>query len=109
MESRTLRVLLFEEHHKGWIAQCLEVDIAAQGSSMKEAMRNFQEVFATQVAFDLSKGREPLAGKKQAPPWYWQALEEAEPLQNPIVLKLPRRSWLSFLKIPTTPAQAWVR
>jgi hypothetical protein len=109
MESRTLRVLLFEEHHKGWIAQCLEVDIAAQGSSMKEARKNFQDVFAAQVAFDLSKGREPLEGKKQAPPWYWQALDEAEPLQNPIELKLPRSSWFGLSEIQTTLAQAWVR
>src|SRR5882724_3126883 len=94
MESRTIRVLLLREGN-GWVAQCLEYDIASQGGSIKKAVENFQEVFEGQIALDLQRNREPLAGKKQAPPWYWQALKEAEPLRNPIALKIPKRSWFS--------------
>jgi hypothetical protein len=74
-----LTVLLLEEG-PAWVAQCLEHDIAAQGASMKEALEHFQEVFNAQVAYDLANKREPLAGKKRAPDWYWRARNYAEPL-----------------------------
>ena len=80
--SRILRVLLLKEgSDNGWVAQGLEIDIAAQGASIKEALNNFTEVFAGQVASDLANQREPLVSKKQAPPWYLQALKHAEPLK----------------------------
>jgi len=109
-KSRVLRVLFLKEGTgQGWVAQGLEFDLAAQGDSIGEAVQNFQEVFEAQVALDKHKGQEPLAGKKEAPSWYWRALEEAKPLRDPIVLQLPRYAWLSFFGFRTTSAQAWVR
>jgi hypothetical protein len=106
--SRVIRVLLLKEGtDSSWVAQGLDYDIAAQGESIGEALGNFQAVFQGQVALDLQKGREPLAGKKAAPPWYWQALEQAKPLKEPITLKIPRRSWFGFRR--ATSGEAWVR
>jgi len=107
--SRAIRILVLKEGAgSGWVAQCLEYDIAAQGPSIRAAIENFRDVFQGQIALDLKKNREPMAGKKQAPPWYWQALEDAEPLRNPITLNLSKRSWLSFLGFGLTTAKAWV-
>jgi hypothetical protein len=105
--SRIIRVLLLKEGtDSSWVAQGLDYDMAAQGESIGEALENFQAVFQGQVALDLQKGREPLTGKKQAPSWYWRALEEAKPLKDPITLKIPRRSWFSFARV--TSGEAWV-
>jgi predicted RNase H-like HicB family nuclease len=107
--SRILRVLLLKEgSDNGWVAQGLEIDIAAQGASIKEALNNFTEVFAGQVASDLANQREPLVSKKQAPPWYWQALKHAEPLKNSIPLNLPKNA-RPKLGFRLTSAEAWVQ
>jgi hypothetical protein len=86
----------------------LEKDIAAQGDSIKDALNNFREVFAGQIASDLANKREPLATKKQAPPWYWQAMEHAEPLRNSVQLAIPKNSQ-NKLGFRLTPAEAWVQ
>ena len=88
MTRSSIRVLLFQEK-TGWIAQCLEYDISAQGNNMKDAMLTFRDIFVAQIARDMDRGIKPLSMKKQAPPWYWQRLKEAEPLKNPVALKLP--------------------
>jgi hypothetical protein len=96
--SRVLRVLLFQEGRDSlWAAQCLEYDIVAQGGSIREALDNFRDVFEGQIAFDVFQNRKPLSGKKQAPPWYWQALRDATPLRDSIPLKVPSQSWIGTL------------
>jgi hypothetical protein len=78
----TLRVLILNESG-GYVAQCLEHDIAAQGSSVRETLTNFLDVLRGQVEFDLARNRTPLSNKKAAPPWYWQALKDADRLESP--------------------------
>jgi hypothetical protein len=88
--SKTFRLLLLKEGNS-WAAQCLEVDIASQGDSIKQTINNFCEVVAAQVASDIAKSREPLSGRKEAPHWYWQywdELERSDRLRNQMELKL---------------------
>ncbi len=107
MSSLTLRVLLLKEEG-GWVAQCLEYDIAARGASVEEAQINFRDTLLGQLELDRQRGREPFAGKKPAPPWYWQTLQRSKRLADPISLKSPK-------KAPATPgfrltsAEAWVQ
>jgi hypothetical protein len=64
-----------------WVAQGLEYDIAAQGKTIRDAMRAFRRTVVGQMVLDIRNGREPLAAIPKAPDFYWQKyLEEAEPL-----------------------------
>ena len=103
MTTKTIRVLFFKEGET-WVAQCLEFDIAAQGASIKHAREAFIEVFTGQISLDLSKNREPLSEKKQAPHWYWQWLRDAEPLRD---IELDDRQDSPAASVCRT-AEAWV-
>jgi hypothetical protein len=92
MRHNTIRVLLLPEKDRAWAAQCLEYDIASQGSSIDDALSNFVQVFCGQISRDLERGIEPLSTKPEAPPWYWQTLKMAEPLKNERALKVPKKA-----------------
>jgi hypothetical protein len=92
MRHKTIRVLLLPEKDRAWVAQCLEYDIASQGSSINDAILNFVQVFCGQICRDLERGIEPLSTKPEAPHWYWQALKGAEPLKNERALKVPKKA-----------------
>jgi hypothetical protein len=93
MRHKTIRVLLLPEGQKGeWAAQCLEYDIASQGNSINDAIFNFLQVVTGQICRDIERGIEPLSTKTEAPPWYWQAIKDAEPLKKERSLKVAKRS-----------------
>jgi hypothetical protein len=71
-----LSVLLFREAG-GWVAQCLEYDIAAQGSSKVQAYRSLRYVIAGHLVLDQQKGRSPFQGIERAPEWYWEQSRKA--------------------------------
>lgn len=104
MIRKTIRVLFFKENDF-WVAQCLEYDIAAQGKSIRAAREAFIEVLTGQISLDLHKHREPFAGKKEAPHWYWQRLANAELMAKSISLD-GEENFPSALIAPT--AEAWV-
>lgn len=84
----TLSVLLLRED-KGWVAQCLEYDIAAQGKSIKNAKKAFLETVAGQILLDIHHDREPLKDFKEAPPMYRQMFDNAERLADKEPIQLP--------------------
>jgi hypothetical protein len=64
-----------------WVAQGLEYDIAAQGKTIRDAMKAFRRTVVGQMVIDMKHGREPLSAIPKAPDFYWQKyFEEAEPL-----------------------------
>lgn len=63
---------------RAWIAQCLEHDIGAQGSSFVEAYARFKDVFVGQIIADLRNGNVPFENAGQAPKEYWDEFETAE-------------------------------
>ena len=65
-----LRVLLLREGAT-WVAQCLEYDIAAQGSTIAEA----QEALVRTLAGYARRG---LSSLSPAPGQYWEQFEIAE-------------------------------
>jgi|ERR1700693_1201710 len=95
-QTLLIRVLLINENGP-WVAQGLDYDIAAQGRTIQEAMKAFQQTLLAQIRADLSKGRNPLQDFEHAPDMYWSAYERAEPLQNRPILSLPQEVPPAFM------------
>ncbi len=84
-----LHVLILREGD-GWAAQCLEFDLAAQGSTVREAQDAFERVFQLQIALDKQDNKMPFEGLKRAPDSYWDRAREAMRLGERIPLRAPR-------------------
>jgi hypothetical protein len=84
---KILRVLLIPEGDF-WVAQCIDHDIAAQGSDPDGARRAFLITLAQQIELDVAKNRVPLEAIKPAPEWYFTAYEHAQEL--PTWLQFPQ-------------------
>lgn len=54
-----IRVVISKESY-GWVAQCVDYDIVAQGPTIKETKKRFGLVVAVQIILDIKNGREPL-------------------------------------------------
>ena len=78
-----MTVLFFREDAM-WVAQGLEYDITAQGETLADAKAAFVASFVAQVAVALHHGEEPLADFGKAPQNYWDMLDIAEALADPI-------------------------
>ena len=104
-----MRVLLLKEETV-WVAQCLEHDIAAQGSTIAEAKDAFVRAFAGQIAVALDHGEEPLATFEKAPPYYWDLFNKAERLADPIRISDPIEIPPAFMTnaVQKTLADSWI-
>ncbi len=51
----------------GWVAECVEFDIGAQGKTMEKAIEGFLRNFVGQIMVDVAHGREPLEGIGPSP------------------------------------------
>jgi hypothetical protein len=74
---------------EAWVAQCLEYDVTAQGTSMKKAMKAFEKTFIGQIILDIKADKEPLQGIPQAPAEYWDKFEEGERLADRKPFRVP--------------------
>jgi hypothetical protein len=63
--------VVFVREGEYWIAQALEYDIAAQGSTQENAKRAFEYAFMGQLQLDHKLKREPFSTLAQAPQRYW--------------------------------------
>lgn len=77
----TVSVLLLHEEG-GWVAQCLEVDVAAQGKTIAEAKSALERTFVGQIVLDLKNGRQPLEAIGPAPGEYWEMFNRGERLAD---------------------------
>ncbi|MHB8615498.1 MAG: hypothetical protein ACYC93_05440 [Candidatus Acidiferrales bacterium] len=77
----SISVLLRHEEF-GWAAQCLEYDIAAQGSTLQAAKDALEKAFVSQIVVDVSNGNQPLADVSPAPAEYWKLFETAVKLAD---------------------------
>jgi hypothetical protein len=80
-----LNVVLFIECGC-WVAQCLEHDIAAQASTIRDVKHLIIKTISAEAKLDANAGRRPLESVKPAPQRYWRMFEEGERLaeQEPI-------------------------
>ena len=79
MSTGMVRVLLARESG-AWLAQALEHDIAAHGSTLAEAQVALCRAIASQIVVALHNGQEPLADFKPAPDVYWHHFRNAQKL-----------------------------
>lgn len=79
--ERTLRILLFKPGSQ-WVAQCLDVDLVAQGPEIDDAIEAFASVLTGRILLDLKAGREPLSSCGQTPPQYVELAERAKALRD---------------------------
>ena len=75
----TLNVLLLKDDG-AWSAQCLEHNIAAQGTTTNEAISELARTIVGELALRAKKGVEGLAGIPRAPDMYWKMFGESESL-----------------------------
>lgn len=75
-----IRVLFRREDdgngHEGWVAQCLEYDLVAQGNNLKEVRQRLCRTMFGQMLVDIKHGREPLGGIGPAPQEYCEKFNE---------------------------------
>ena len=77
--SVELCVLLYQQGDF-WIAQCIDYDIAAQGTSITKAVEAFQWTFYSHLLLDQRKGRKPLTTVPAAPIQFRRLFDSAIPL-----------------------------
>ncbi len=77
----TINVVAFQEAG-GWVAQCLQYDIAVQANSLADLQREFQVELASHVFFNIERGRAPFDGLDEAPPKFWKMYSEGTPLSE---------------------------
>lgn len=70
--TAVLRVLVVRQGRQ-WLAQGLEYDLAAQGTTNRAAIRSFVRIFRARIERDRKLGREPLSGIPQAPERFLEA------------------------------------
>lgn len=78
-ETYNFRVLVMKGE-KQWIAQALNKDVAAQGSTREAALESFDRTVQAQILIDKCDGREAFTGIKPAPEWYWLEAKKARVL-----------------------------
>lgn len=72
-----INVIAFQEEG-GWVAQCLEYDIAAQGQTIPDLQYELQRTLISHVVVSAELGREPFAGVGEAPRKFWKMYEDAK-------------------------------
>lgn len=81
-----LRILVFPETHRTWIARGLDYDLSAEGRTIEAAVDTLLRIVRAHIAFDLRHHREPLSAFASAPRAYWGAFARGTPLPVPIPL-----------------------
>ena len=75
--TEALRVVAFREGET-WVAQCLEYDIQAQGSTFQCATRRLRGAVSSEARYTTDKHGEPFKGIDAAPSMYVDLFESAE-------------------------------
>jgi O-glycosyl hydrolase len=86
MVLRRLRIVVFPETTKAWMARCLEHDLAAVGRTAEAATDALVRVASAHIAYDIRHGRQPLSGFGTAPRSFWHAFAGASAKSKPMEL-----------------------
>jgi hypothetical protein len=85
-----LRVIVFPDSPKAWIARSLERDLGARGPTPDAAIDTLIRIAQAHVEFDTRHGRAPLSAFAAAPRLYWNAFARAGNVHS-VVLSRPER------------------
>jgi hypothetical protein len=94
MSFSNLRIVVFPETTKTWVARSLEHDLSASGRTADAAIDMLVKIVDAHVAYDIRHGHQPLGAFASAPRLYWQAFVAAPKKDASIELNQsePRRS-----------------
>ena len=67
--------ILYLKEPVGFVAQCLEYDIAAQGDTIDDARKSLKEVMDIEYTYLKKKGKD-WCEVPETPPWYWEQYEK---------------------------------
>ena len=80
LETFEVRVIIYPEaddHHRVWIAQCLEYDIVSQGNTIEQVLNRLSRNFAATIYVSEEQGKQPFEGIGEAPQKFWDMFEKA--------------------------------
>ena len=86
-----LRIVVYAEPHDRWIAQAIECDLSASGSTRDAALDTLIKLVEVHVAFDARRGTDPLSRFAPAPPPSWNRFAAAAAAQDPLELTRSER------------------
>ena len=72
-----ISVIAYQER-RGWTAQCLEYDIAAQAKTFSDLRYEVDRVINSHIVVSEELGQEPFAGIGPAPRKFWEMYEDAK-------------------------------
>lgn len=72
-----------------WVAQCLNVDVAAQGATIHEAREALAKALSEHIVLALHLGEQPFHGLPPAPQGYWERFRVGERLADPDPIFVP--------------------
>ena len=81
-----LRIVVFPETTKTWVARSLEHDLSAAGRTADAAIDLLMKMVDAHLAYDIRHGHQPLGAFTSAPRMYWQACVAAPKKDTPIEL-----------------------
>jgi hypothetical protein len=97
-----LRIVVFPDSPKAWIARSLEHDLAARGATAEAAIDTLVRIAEAHIAFDQRHGRAPLSAFAAAPRLYWNAFARASNVHS-VEVNRPGRGLLIDCMVGTIP------
>ena len=73
MTAQRLRLVIFQDEPGLWLARGLEHDLAAEGSTISQAIRSVARLVQAHSEFDLRHDHRPLSAFPPAAQTYWNA------------------------------------
>lgn len=70
-----IRAIVFQDAGQ-WVAQCIEVDVAAQGGNVDEAVERLEAVLNSEARYTEKKFGKPFAGIDPAPARFQEMWEK---------------------------------
>jgi hypothetical protein len=108
-----INILIFQEAG-GWVAQCLQYDVAAQAETVPDLFREILRALASHVTLNIERGRAPFADLGEAPDKFWIMYGEASPIDESNTIdrerNVPRSEPLPEIpRAPIDPHYRWAR
>lgn len=73
MQTKRLRLVIFQDAPGLWLARALEHDLSAEARTIGEGVRALLRLVEAHTAFDLRHAHAPLSAFTPAPQAYWNA------------------------------------
>ena len=92
-KSFSFHVLLFQEAAQQeikWVAQCVNYDLAAQGTSIDDALSSFEKIIIGQMMLDIESNKKPFEDMSETPKELKNKFNEARVLEDKSPFQIPK-------------------